>query len=105
MPSDAITVQDLDGRILAWNPGAERMYGWTEAEALEMNVRDRMPQDLRGEAMTTLRHLACEGALTPHDTRRTTKSGDVLNVRVVATALTRGDGQLYAIATTERLIT
>jgi PAS domain S-box-containing protein len=31
---DAVTVQDLDGRILAWNPGAVRMYGWSEAEAL-----------------------------------------------------------------------
>ncbi len=31
---DAILVQDLDGRILCWNPGATRLYGWTEAEAL-----------------------------------------------------------------------
>ncbi len=36
---DAITVQDMDGRILAWNPAAVRMYGWSEAEALMMNVR------------------------------------------------------------------
>jgi two-component system CheB/CheR fusion protein len=28
---DAITVQDLEGRILVWNPGAVRMYGWAEA--------------------------------------------------------------------------
>jgi two-component system CheB/CheR fusion protein len=27
---DAITVQDLEGRILAWNPGAVRIYGWSE---------------------------------------------------------------------------
>ena len=46
---DAITVQDLDGRILAWNPGAVRMYGWSEAEALAMNVRDRIPEELREE--------------------------------------------------------
>ena len=32
---DAILVQDLDGRILCWNPGATRLYGWSEAEALD----------------------------------------------------------------------
>jgi two-component system CheB/CheR fusion protein len=41
--SDAITVQDLEGRITAWNPGAQRLYGWSEDEALQMNVRDRIP--------------------------------------------------------------
>ena len=45
----AITVQDLDGRILAWNPGAVRMYGWSESEALLMNARDRVPEALRNE--------------------------------------------------------
>ncbi|MGS0757733.1 PAS domain-containing protein, partial [Roseateles sp. GG27B] len=43
---DAITVQDLAGQILAWNPAATRMYGWSEAEALQMNVRDRIPEGL-----------------------------------------------------------
>ncbi|HWR24955.1 MAG TPA: CheR family methyltransferase, partial [Methanosarcina sp.] len=31
--SDAITLQDMEGNILAWNPKAERIYGWSEAEA------------------------------------------------------------------------
>ncbi len=44
---DAITVQDLDGRTLAWNPGAERLYGWSEAQALQMNVRQRIPPSCR----------------------------------------------------------
>ncbi|MGE5258038.1 MAG: chemotaxis protein CheB, partial [Hyphomicrobiales bacterium] len=42
--SEAVTMQDFDGRILAWNPGAARIYGWSEAEALAMNVRDMMPE-------------------------------------------------------------
>ena len=55
---DAITVQDLEGRILAWNPGAVRMYGWSEAEALAMNVRDRIPEELREEALAKIRQLS-----------------------------------------------
>ena len=42
--SDAITVQDLEGRTIAWNPGAARLYGWSEPEALVLNVSDRIPE-------------------------------------------------------------
>ena len=32
--NDAVTMMDFEGRVLAWNPEAERIYGWSEAEAL-----------------------------------------------------------------------
>ena len=55
---DAVLVQDLEGRILAWNPGAERMYGWSEAEALAMNIRDLIPEGQREEALAMVKQLA-----------------------------------------------
>ncbi len=102
---DAIIVQDLDGRILAWNPCASKIYGWSEAEALEMNLRDRTPPELREEVLANLDRLAREATFTPLDTRRTTKEGAVLEVMIVATALVNEAGDMYAIATTERLKT
>ena len=51
---DAITVQDLDGRILAWNPGAVRMYGWSEAEAL---ADERPRPDPGGAARRSVGHV------------------------------------------------
>ena len=41
--NDAITVHDLQGNVIAWNRGAETMYGYTEAEALEMNIAQIVP--------------------------------------------------------------
>ena len=100
---DAVTVQDLDGRIIAWNPGAVRLYGWNEAEALQMNVQDRIPPELRIGALDTLRHLALAEVLAPYRTQRLTKEGKLVAVSITSTALVNEAGQMYAIATTERM--
>jgi two-component system CheB/CheR fusion protein len=99
---DAITVQDLDGRTLAWNPGAVRIYGWSEAQALAMNVRDRIPAPLRDGELARLAQLSRAEVLDPHHTERLTKGGEVLNVTIISTALINEGGHVYAIATTER---
>ena len=100
---DAITIQDLEGRILAWNPGAERMYGWSEAEALDMNVRDRIPEGQREQALGRLQQLSHAEILEPYRTQRLTKEGAVVEVSIISTALVNEAGQMYAIATTERI--
>jgi two-component system CheB/CheR fusion protein len=100
--SDAITVHDLDGRTLAWNPGATRMYGWSESEALAMNVRDRIPPGLREAALETLRRLSRAEILEPYRTQRIAKNGAVLGVSMISTPLVNDAGEVYAIATTER---
>jgi two-component system CheB/CheR fusion protein len=99
---DAITVQDLDGHILAWNPGAVRMYGWSEAEALVMNVRDRVPEALREEALAEVHRLSRAEILEPYRTQRIAKDGRIVDVWMTATALVNQAGRMYAIATTER---
>ena len=102
--SDAITVQDLEGRTLAWNPGAVRLYGWSESEALAMNVRERIPPALREQALATLAQLSRAKILQPYQTQRLTQAGAVIEVSMVSTALVNEARQMYAIATTERAI-
>ncbi|MEI8333505.1 MAG: chemotaxis protein CheB [Chloroflexota bacterium] len=99
---DAITVQDLDGRIIAWNPGAVRAYGWSEAEALEMNVRDRIPDALREEELAALARLGRAEILEPYRTQRIARDGTVVEVTVIATVLVDEAGVMYAVSTTER---
>ena len=100
---DAITVHDTEGHILAWNPGAERLYGWREAEALSMNLCDLIPERLREEAFSKVQQLCRADILEPYRTQRLAKDGRVVDVWLTTTALINESGQPYAIATTERV--
>jgi two-component system CheB/CheR fusion protein len=99
---DAILVQDLDGGILCWNPGATRLYGWTEAEALTMNIRDLITEAGRDDALAIVRQLSRAGILQPYNMERIAKDGRIVRVSLTATALVNESGAVYAIATTER---
>ncbi len=102
--NDAITMQDMRGRIQAWNPGAVRMYGWSEQEALLMNAIDRIPLELRAESADALSRLCKGEILEPYNTLRIAKRGEVIAVSITSTALQNEAGEIYAIATTERAL-
>ncbi len=100
--NDAITFQDLDGNILAWNQGAEQIYGYSEAEALSMSIVDTVPKEYQEEARQFLSSLK-RGELVPTlETKRKTKDGRIIDVWLTNTKLTDDKGKLTGIATTER---
>jgi PAS domain S-box-containing protein len=100
--NDAITFQDLDGNILAWNRGAEQIYGYSEAEALTKNIVDTVPTEYQKEALGFLASLK-RGELVPTlETKRKTKDGRIVDVWLTNTKLTDDKGNLTGIATTER---
>ncbi|MDM8549101.1 chemotaxis protein CheB [Desulfobacterales bacterium HSG2] len=103
--NDAITVQDTGGNITAWNRGAEKMYGYSEAEALEMNVRDIVPDDRKKETLTFVQKLQEGEEAESFKTRRLTKDGRVLDVWLTVTKLVDDQGKMVSIATTEHDIT
>ena len=99
---DAMIVQDLEGKIIAWNPAAERLYGWSEEEALKMNISELIPQGQREEALERILRLSRGEKLVPCRITRISKDGGVKAVNLTATSLVNEAGQFYAIATTER---
>ena len=101
---DAITLQDLQGHILAWNPAAERLYGWDETEALALNGRERIPKALHAQEMEVIKQLSQADVLEPYRTRRLTKDNRIVDIFLTATALVNKAGEVYAVATTERQI-
>ncbi len=101
---DAITVQDMQGRILAWNPAAVKMFGWSEAEAMMMNMRAMIAEDQREEALAIVERLSRDEVLSPYRMRRRAKDGRVVETWITASALRNDAGIVYGISTTERLV-
>ena len=105
MRKTPILMQDLEGRILAWNRSAEAMYGWSEAEARTMNIRDLILEGQRDGTSAMVKQIARGGdPREPDHAQRIAKDGRIVDVRLSATALMNEIGKSYAIATTEREI-
>ena len=102
---DAITMQDFSGQIIAWNRGAEAMYGYSEAEALKMNARDLMPEDKRAEAEEIALATTRGEDVSVFRTQRRAKDGRLLEVSLTVTLLVGEHGKPVGLATTERDIT
>ena len=100
--SDAITVLGFNGEILAWNPGAERMYGYSEPEALAMNFRDLIPESEREETLSLLKKIGQGEQSGQIEGKRITRDGNIVNVALTASVLLREEGRPYAAAATER---
>ena len=100
--NDAVTVLDLEGKILAWNKGAQQMYGWSESEALRMHIGELMPEDKQDELPSLLEKLKRGEDITSFTSRRRTKAGEILEVWLTVTALADESGRPIELATTER---
>jgi len=84
----AIVTMDLDERVSSWNPAAEQLFGWSEAEAVGRNI-DQLVLGLaalheEGEAVT---RQALEEGLAKRTTRRTRKDGRLVDVELLLVPL------------------
>lgn len=51
---DSVIIRDSNGTILKWNTAAEKLYGWSHAEAVGRQLSDLFPQAMAAEAMAEL---------------------------------------------------
>ena len=59
--SDAIIATDRDGHITFWNPGAERIFGFTAAAAIGQSLDLIIPENLRARHWSGFRHTMATG--------------------------------------------
>ena len=100
--NDAVTLQNLQGNITAWNRGAEKLYGWSEQEALKKNICDILPESSHAKVPDLIKRIVEGERVSSIETQRVTKDGRKLAVWLTITPLRDQRGQIVAIATTER---
>jgi PAS domain S-box-containing protein len=82
----AIVSVDIDGNVSSWNPAAERLFGFTRAEALGCNldVLIATTPEMLEEAKDFTRHVKGEARLVHSITRRCHRDGTLVEVEVLA---------------------
>jgi diguanylate cyclase (GGDEF)-like protein/PAS domain S-box-containing protein len=90
---DAIITKDTANRILTWNRGAERIFGWSTGEVLGRNFLALMRPDAdEAELRAAIDRIARRQAET-WETVRTTKAGQPIHVEVTVSPLFDDDGK------------
>lgn len=101
--SDGIIGQDLDGRVLSWNRGAERIFGYSAAEVLGKNLLGlTIPENLRHEEQRSLQYIATQREVDNFDTQRSRKDGQLVDVSISISPLFDGTGNLIGLSKTVR---
>src|SRR5438477_1440200 len=102
---DAIIAKNLDGIILSWNRGAERMYGYSAGDAIGRPISFLIPSDRRHEFDEILQSIRAGQRVAHHETRRLAKDGRVVDVSLTVSPIKDSAGQILGASTIARDIT
>ncbi|MDP4000246.1 MAG: PAS domain-containing sensor histidine kinase [bacterium] len=102
---DAIISRTLDGRILTWNRGAERLYGHKASKVVGKHIGFTFPKDFPPDIDDINEKLRRGERLERYVTTRRRKDGRELVVDLTISPLHGPDGELTAVAIIARDIT
>lgn len=102
---DGIFSATIDGRVLSWNPAAERIYGYSAGEVEGTAVNMLEPPHLRGEIASILDRVRRGESLVQYETQRVRKDGSVVDVSLTISPVYQEDGSIMGASTIVRDIT
>jgi PAS domain S-box-containing protein len=102
---DAIISKALDGTITSWNAGAQRIFGYTEAEAVGQPITILIPPELMEEENRILEKLRVGERIDHYETIRVTKAGKRINVSLTIGPMRDSNGKLAGFSKIARDIT
>lgn len=102
---DGIESMDLEGNILSWNKGAEKIYGYTAAEMVGNNAVDLYPSDNKRELKNILKKIKTGEAVHHFETSRLRKDGLKIYVSISFSPIKNSLGEILCISVITRDIT
>ena len=91
---DAIVTKTLDGVITSWNRGAERIFGYTEPEAVGKLIRMLIPPELQGEEDHVLAKVRAGEVIDHYETTRRRKDGRLITISLTVSPLRNEKGEI-----------
>lgn len=102
---DAIVSKDLQGIVRTWNPGAERIFGFTEAEMVGQPITRIIPADRLHEEQQILTRLQAGDPVEHFETIRRRKDGTLINVALTISPIRNEAGEVVGASKIARDIT
>jgi PAS domain S-box-containing protein len=101
----AILSKDLTGRITSWNSGAERLFGYTAAEAIGNQVTMLIPLDRHSEETDILARIRRGERVDHYETIRRRKDGTLVEISLTVSPVRGRDGRIIGASKIAQNIT
>ncbi len=102
---DAIVSKDLDGVIMSWNQGAERIFGFSAEEAIGQSITIVIPQDRQDEEREILTRIRHGERIDHYETVRQRKNGSLIVVSLTVSPVKNAEGVIVGASKIARDIT
>lgn len=95
---DAIVSKDLNGIIATWNPGAERLFGYTAQEAIGQPITIIIPYDRLYEEPRILERIRHNESIDHYETVRRHKDGSLLDISLTISPIHDEHGKVVGVS-------
>ena len=99
---DAITSMTLDGHVMSWNDGAERVYGYTAEEMKGRSAAMLVPPEQRDELDRMLARVRMGQSVEQRDAVRVRRDGTRIEVSVTVSPIRDAAGRVVGASTIAR---
>ncbi len=102
---DAIISKTLDGKIMSWNDGAQKLFGYTATEAIGQSISLLLPCDRTDEELQNIEKIRCGERVKHYETIRKRKDGKLVDIALTISPVLDATGKIVGVSKIARNIT